>query len=103
MTKTKEKPAAEVPTPVTSRDVEWMHIDAIQSMTTEQKLVIAREILAHKLSEVARAQGKKLSRRDALDGVFRVESQTRNDGAKPHIDFLYPLDIEIPLWSAGDA
>lgn len=107
---------------VTPDVVENMHRAALESMTEEQRLAMAREILATQIrAEAKYAEVKRRAVRgefkepmepealehlfqryaypriDSLRAAFQAEADARNMGAEPKVDFFLPLDTELPL------
>jgi len=81
---------------VTMIDIEIAHRAAIASMTGEQKLAMARELLANQIRHAAERQRKMVTRRESLEGVFTAEAVARRQGATPQVDFFLPLENELP-------
>lgn len=78
-------------------DVEAQHAAALESMTTDQYLAMAREILAVQIRNEGKAKRVFVTRRESLDGVFAAEAEARNAGATPKVDFFLPIDNDLPL------
>lgn len=73
------------------------HIGTLLGMTTEQRLVMARELLAEMIRAKAFARGVFVTRQEALESVFEAEAAATNSGAQPRVDFFLPLSNNLPL------
>lgn len=88
---------SETPSAVDAAEIERRHVAALESLTPEQQLALAREILAARVLVESRLRKLQATRRVVLDAVFASEAEATNDGRNPVMDFFLPLDRELPL------
>ena len=72
------------------------HAAILATMTPDQMLVMAREMVASRARLEAGRLGKFVTRRESLEAVFCAEAAAREQGAEPRIDFFLPLDNDFP-------
>lgn len=82
---------------VAAVDIEARHIAGLESLTEDQKVTLARELLALKVAEAAARKGVVVTRRETLDTIFAAEAGAVSQGFQPQVDFFLPLDNELPL------
>lgn len=82
---------------VTPDDIQAAHKAALESMSSDQYLAVARELLATMIREKANARDVFVTRMESLEAVFEAEANAVNAGAKPKVDFFLPLDNALPL------
>lgn len=73
------------------------HIRTLLGFTDDQKLVMARELLAEMIRAKGHAAGVFVTREEALNSVFEAEEKATATGAKPQVDFFLPLSNNLPL------
>ncbi|USN14823.1 hypothetical protein DOMOVOI_03490 [Brevundimonas phage vB_BpoS-Domovoi] len=81
---------------LTPEDLEAQHRAILESMTPDQMLVMAREMVASRARLESERVGQFVSRKESLDAVFAAEAAARDLGAEPKIDFFLPLDNDFP-------
>ncbi len=104
---------------VKPEDLASQHRSIIESMTDDQRLAMAREILACQIRNEAKFDGlrrralkgdllltlpeealehmyERVSRKDSLGGVLEAEAAARNVGALPKVDFFLPIENDLP-------
>lgn len=81
---------------MTPDDIAKAHTDAIASMTDEQRLAMARELLASRARLEAGRKSEFVDRGQSLDAVFCAEAEARRLGAVPKVDFFLPIDNDFP-------
>lgn len=72
------------------------HTAILESMTPDQLLVMARELVASRVRLESERVGQYVNRRESLDAVFAAEAEARVQGASPKIDFFLPIDNDFP-------
>lgn len=72
------------------------HAAILATMTPDQMLVMAREMVASRARLESARLGKFVTRRESLEAVFVAEAAAREQGATPKIDFFLPLDNDFP-------
>ncbi|AXQ68754.1 hypothetical protein HOU00_gp371 [Caulobacter phage CcrPW] len=73
------------------------HIRTLLGMTEDQKLVMARELLAEMIRAKGHVAGVFVTREEALNSVFDAEKAAIANGASPKVDFFLPLSNNLPL------
>ncbi|UTC28283.1 hypothetical protein GURKE_02520 [Brevundimonas phage vB_BpoS-Gurke] len=83
--------------PVVVKALTTAHEDALKAMSLETALVLAREILAARVRYIAHEKGSFVTRRESMEAVLQAEATQRGLGAQPALDFMFDLDLEMPL------
>lgn len=84
-------------------EIERRHVAALESLTPEQQLALAREILGARVLVEGALRDVVATRRVVLDAVFAAEAKAMNAGRTPVLDFFLPLDRELPLGAPREA
>lgn len=83
--------------PIAVKALTTAHEDALKAMSPETALVLAREILAARVRYLALEKGSFVTRRESMEAVLQAEAAQRAVGAQPALDFMFNLDLEMPL------
>lgn len=82
----------------TATEISKAHIAALESMTPDQLLAVARELFANQIRMMAAKNYQMVTREESLDGIFEAEANARASGAAvPKVDFFLPITTEIPF------
>lgn len=78
-------------------DIWSEHAERLAAMREEDRLVVAREVIAAIVRTIGYKRGEPVTRLSSLEQVFLQEAQARAAEIAPWTDIFLPLDRDLPM------